>query len=161
MATRLDLWNKGHLAVLAAREKANNRPPTGRSKTQRVSRRVAHLLSKTQCARATTLAGSLGVVEATHDTVNAIGPLFLDPGRVDPQDLLDYYGPHAPPLLENQPSSIISLELLRTCLAAAPPLSSLHRDGWRNEHLVDFARDPAFGSALARMLTAVVDGDVP
>jgi hypothetical protein len=100
------------------------------------------------------------VADATQDTINAIGPLFPDPGTVDPQDLLDLYGPAAPPL-EDQPASVVTLELLRTCLASAPPLSSPHRDGWRNEHLSELARDQACGTALARVLTAVVTGDVP
>ena len=72
--------------------------------------------------------GSLGVAEATHDTIDAIGPLFPDLGVVDPQDLIDLYGLAAPPL-EEHPSPVVTLELLRTCLAAAPPLSSPHRDG--------------------------------
>ena len=134
IASRLDLWNRGQLDVLAARAKANTRIPSGRSKSQRVARRAAQLLRKNQFARAAALAGSLGVADATPDTIAAIPPLFPDPGVVDPQDLLDYFGPEAPPL-EDQPSSVVTLELLRTCLASAPPLSSPHRDGWRNEHM--------------------------
>ncbi len=89
-----------------------------------------------------------------------MGPLFPDPGAVDPKDLMEYYGPLAPPL-EDQPPSVVTLEMLRSVLAAAPPLSSPHRDGWRNEHLVELARDPACGIALARVLTAIVAGDAP
>ena len=48
--------------------------------------------------RAATLAWSLGVADATEDIIKGIGPLFPDPGGVDPQDLMDYYGPDAPPL---------------------------------------------------------------
>jgi hypothetical protein len=99
------------------------------------------------------------VADATPDTINAIGPLFPDSGPLDPQDLLDPYGPAAPPL-EDQPPSVVTLDLLRTCLASAPLLSSPHRDGWRNEHLSELARDQACGTALARVLTAVVTGDV-
>ena len=156
----MDLWNKGHLDILAARAKAHIRPPSGRSKTQREARRAAQLLRKNQIARSAALSGSLGIAEATTDTINAIGPLFPDPGPVDPQDLRDFYGPVAPPM-EDQPLSVVTLELLRTGLAAAPPFSSPHRDGWRNEHLVDFARDPTCGSALTRVLTAVLASDVP
>ena len=146
--------------VLAARAKASIRPPSGRSKSQRAARRAAQLLRKNQFARAAALAGSLGVADATPDTIAGIPPFFPDPGVVDPQDLLDYFGPAAPPL-EDQPSSVVTLELLRTCLAAAPPLSSPHRDGWRNEHLDELAKDNACGTALARVLTAIVAGDVP
>jgi len=56
---------------------------------------------------------------------------------------------------------VVTLDLLRDCLAAAPPLSSPHKDGWRNEHLIELARDSVCGSALAGVLTAVVAGDVP
>jgi hypothetical protein len=73
---------------------------------------------------------------------------------------MDYYGLAAPPL-EDQPSSVVVLELLRSCLAVAPPLSSPSRDDWRNEHLEELAKDPVCGAALARVLTAVVAGDVP
>jgi hypothetical protein len=40
-------------------------------------------------------------------------------------------------------------------------LSSPHKDGWRNELFVEMDKDPACAAALARMLTAVVTGDVP
>jgi len=73
---------------------------------------------------------------------------------------MHYYGPAAPPL-EDAPPNIVTVDLLHTCLAATPPLSSPHRDGWRNEHFVEMARDPACATALARMLTAVVTRDVP
>jgi len=53
------------------------------------------------------------------------------------------------------------MELLRTCLSSAPPLSSPHKDGWRNEHLAELARDATCRTALARVLTAMVAGDVP
>ena len=160
IASRLDLWSRGQLDVLATRARANIRPPSGRSKSQRAARRAAQLLRKNQFARAAALAGSLGVADATPDTIAGIPPLFPNPGIVDPQDLLDYYGPAAPPL-EDPPSSVVTLELLRTVLATAPPLSSPHRDGWRNEHMSELAADPACGAALARVLTAVVTGDVP
>jgi hypothetical protein len=53
-------------------------------------------------------------------------------------------------------------ETLRACLATAPPtLSSPPKDGCRNEHFVDLARDPACGAALARVLAGVVTSDVP
>jgi hypothetical protein len=128
VAARQDLWNKGHLDVLASKAKVNIRPPSGRIKTQRAARRAAELTRKNQFARAVALAWSLRVADATEDTINGIGPLFPDPRRVDPPDLMDYYGPAAPPL-EDQPSSVVTLEMLRTFLAAAPPLSSPHRDG--------------------------------
>ncbi len=67
--------------------------------------------------------------------------------KVSPQDLLDYFGPDAPPL-EDPLSSMVMLDILKTMLATAPPLSSPHKDGWRNENLVEIAKDPTCGAAL-------------
>jgi hypothetical protein len=159
MTIRLDLWNKGELDILAARAKAASRPPSGRSKSQRAARRAAQLLKKNQFARAAALAGSLGVADATEDTLKAIPHLFPEPGGVSQADLMDLYGPAAPPL-QDPPSNTVTVETLTACLAAAPPLSSPHRDGWRNEHFVDLAKDGACGVALARVLTAIIQGDV-
>ncbi len=83
--------------TLAARARSAIRPPFGRSKAQRVARRAAHLLRKNQLARAATLTGSLGVADATEDTIKAIAPLFPEPGIVSPEDLLDFFGTSAPP----------------------------------------------------------------
>ena len=97
IAARLELWNKGHLDALAAISRANIRPPSGIIKARRAARRAAQLLRKNQFARAAALAGSLSVADATHDTINDIGPLFPNPCGVDPEDLHDLYGPTAPP----------------------------------------------------------------
>ncbi len=75
-------------------------------------------------------------------------------------DFLDFYGPVAPPL-EDAPPNVVTADVLLACLEAAPPLSSPHKNGWRNEHFVEMAKDPACAAAMARMLTAVVTGDVP
>jgi hypothetical protein len=40
-------------------------------------------------------------------------------------------------------------------------MSTPHRDGWRNEHFFELVKEPACGSALARLMTAVVTCDVP
>ena len=63
--------------------------------------------------------------------------------------------------MEDPLPNVVTLDILKTCLAAAPPLSSPHKDGWRNDYLVDLARDPACAAALARVLTSVVTSDVP
>ena len=102
----------------------------------------------------------MGVAYATEDIIRAIPTLFPKPGIVSPHDLLDYFGPAAPPLDDPLPTTT-TLETPRACLATAPPLSSPHGDGWRNEHFVDLARDQACGVALARVLTVVVSGDLP
>jgi hypothetical protein len=132
IAAKLDLWNKGQLDTLAARVKSAIRPPSGKSKAQRATRRAAQLLRKNQFVRVATLSGSLGVADITEDTIKAISPLFPERGIVSPTDLLHYYGQATPPLEDSLPN-IVTLDILKTCMAAAPPLSSPHRDGWRNE----------------------------
>ena len=126
VAARLDLWNRGLLDVLVAKAKANIRSPSDRSKTQRATRRAAQLLRKKQFSRAAALAGSLGVADATEDTINGLGPVFPDPSVVDPQDLMDYYGLVAPPWRTNPRQS-----LLWRCFGAVwpqlPPLVSPQR----------------------------------
>jgi hypothetical protein len=103
----------------------------------------------------------LGVAEADEDTIRGIDPLFPAPrGGLAPEDLLAYYDPPAIPLLDKPPPTI-TLDLLRQCLDAAPPLSTPHNDGWRNEHFIELMKDPACGMALADFLIVVHIGDVP
>jgi hypothetical protein len=49
---------------------------------------------------------------------------------------------------------------LRTCIAAASPLSSPHKDGWRLENFIPLVADPYCGEALATFMTVIVKGDV-
>jgi hypothetical protein len=79
--------------------------------------------------------GSLGVAEANENTMKGITSLFLALGIVKPTNLMAYYGPPANPL-PDQPPPTISIDLLKKCLdAVPPPLSTPHKDGWRNEHI--------------------------
>jgi hypothetical protein len=131
MATRLDLWNQGKLEEMAARAKSLTRPPSRRSKVQRAARRAAKLLRKNQFARAASLSSRLGVANATEDIINGIAPLFPKPCVVSQQDLLDYFGPPAPPppLLEDPLPTVVTLDPLRKCLAenTAPILPTQRR----------------------------------
>jgi hypothetical protein len=54
----------------------------------------------------------------------------------------------------------ITLEILRICLAVAPPLSSPHKDWWRTKHLSQLAPNDACGEALATLATSIIQGDV-
>jgi hypothetical protein len=58
-------------------------------------------------------------------------------------------------------STPIHVDKIRECIAAAPPLTSPHRDGWRMEHLEALSRDGAFASALAIFTSNIATGDVP
>jgi hypothetical protein len=78
---------------------------------------------------------------------------------ISDDDLRDYYGPAVAPLPDAELARI-TLEILRTCLATAPPLSSHHRDGWRTEHLSQLVLDDAYGEALAPLATSIILGDV-
>ena len=85
--------------------------------------------------------------------------LFPQPVGVSEEILMDYYG-RAAPLNPNNPAINVSLDNLRACLAAAPPLSSPHKDGWRVEHLTSLVVDPACGEALTSLMTTLAKGDV-
>ena len=123
-------------AELAARATthARLRSSASRNKTARAARRATRLIHKNQFSRAANLAGGLGIADATPNTLLALPSLFPEPLVISEEDLRDYYGPAAPPLLDAEHARII-LDIVRTCLVAAPPLSSPHKDGWRTEHL--------------------------
>jgi len=127
-----------------ARAQARLRPTVARNKLVRAARRASRLIYKNQFSWAANLAGSLGIGDATPDTLHALPSLFPEPLVISEEDLHDYYGHVAPPLPDVEPVRI-TLEILRTCLADAPPLSSPHKDGWRTEHLSQPAPDVACG----------------
>jgi hypothetical protein len=86
-------------------------------------------------------------------------PLFPAPSGVSDEDLLDYYGTTSPPNLDNPPV-FVDLETLRSCMATAPTLSSPQMNGWRIEHLVPLAADPACGEALVVLMIVLMKGEV-
>ena len=45
-------------------------------------------------------------------------------------------------------------------MAAAPPVSSPHKDGWRTEHLSQLTTDNDYGEALVAFATSIILGDV-
>jgi len=75
--------------------------------------KVTQLLHKNQFARAAQLAGSLGVAEASEDTIKYTAPLFPAPRVVAPADMMAYYGPPVNPLMD-QPSPVISMAVVFT-----------------------------------------------
>ena len=54
-----------------------------------------------------------------------------------------------------------SLDTLKECLAAAPPLSLPHRDGWRNELLEALTRDDVCDGVVTSFIANVANGRVP
>jgi len=158
---RLDLWRRGLIPEVTARAKAQAqlRSQENRIKFARATRRAARLIRKNQFSRAANLAGSLGIADATPDTLRALLSLFPKPTTISEEDLKDFYGLAAAPLPDSQPVRI-TVEILRSCPAAAPPLSSPHRDGWRTEHLSQLAPDDAWCEALAAPATSIIRGDV-
>jgi hypothetical protein len=85
------------------------------------------LIHKQQFARAANLVGSLGIADTTEDSLKAPRIIFPQPDGISEEVLFDYYGIAAPPN-PNCPAVNISIENLRACLAAAPPLPSPHKD---------------------------------
>ena len=57
-------------------------------------------------------------------------------------------------------SVTIPVDKLRECMAAAPPLTSPHMDGWRMEHMEALSRDDAFATALATYISNIATRDV-
>jgi hypothetical protein len=55
---------------------------------------------------------------------------------------------------------MVTLYNLRICIAASPPLSSPHNDGWRVEHFIPLVVDPDCGEALATFMAVIVNGGV-
>jgi hypothetical protein len=72
---------------------------------------------------------------------------------------MDYYNQAASPSPEVHPIEV-TIHILRACLAAEPPLSSPHRDGWRIEHKIPLVDNPAYGANMASFMTTVNKGDV-
>ena len=99
------------------------------------------------------------MADATPDTLAALRTLFPKPRAISEEDLLEYYGPAAPPSPDAHPV-VVTLYTLRTCIAASPPLSSPHKDGWRVEQFIPLVVDPDCGEALAAFMTVIVKGDV-
>jgi hypothetical protein len=77
---------------------------------------------------------------------------------VSDADLLEYYGPHVAPSPDAEPVRI-TLDILRTCIADAPPLSSPHKDGWRTEHLATLSANQVCNEALAEFASSLVKGE--
>ena len=101
----------------------------------------------------------MGIADSTPETMHALPSLFSEPTTISEEDLRNYYGPEAAPLPNAQPA-LVTVDILRTCLASSPPLSSPHRDGWRTEHLSQLAPDDACCEALAALATSIIHGDV-
>ena len=99
------------------------------------------------------------VAEANEDTIKGIATLLLALRVAEPANLMAYYGPPTAPL-PDQPPHVIVVDLLRKCLDAAPPLSTPHKDGCKNEHLSELAKDDFCGAALASITNVVYSGDV-
>ncbi len=98
---------------------ARQRPTTYQNKRAHASRRVSCLNHKNQFARADSLASSLGVANATPDTLKSLLHLFPGLKGVTYGDLLELYDP-APPPLTDASLIFVNLDSLKICLANAP-----------------------------------------
>jgi hypothetical protein len=67
--------------------------------------------------------------------LDAILDLFKDPGVVDEATLRRLYGPQFEPTSESMVVSITTKDVLK-CIAEVAPLTTPHKDGWRDEHLM-------------------------
>jgi hypothetical protein len=106
------------------------------------------------------LADSFGVALASTETYHALNQMHPGPRVVRPEDLVELYG-EPPPVVLDRAATTISVDKVRECIAAAPPLTSPHRDGWRMEHLEALALNDEFAVALAVFISNIASGDVP
>ena len=74
------------------------------------------------------LANSFGVAHASAETYHALTLLHHAPGDVRDENLSELYG-EPKPVVSDRTSATIKVSKVRECIAAAPPLTSPHRDG--------------------------------
>ena len=80
------------------------------------------------------LADSFGVALASAETFQALDILHPAREEVNPDDLTKLYG-ESRQVIKDGASTTIRVDKVQECIAAAPPLISPHKDGWRIEHL--------------------------
>jgi hypothetical protein len=106
------------------------------------------------------LADSAGVAPASSEAYHDLNMMHPDPGRVLYEDLVELFG-EPKPMDANASAPNIRVDKVRECIAAAPPLTSPHMDGWRMEHLEALSRDEAFATTLATFISNIATGTVP
>jgi len=134
-------------------------PPGNRNKKAKAARRAATLLRHNQIARATGLAGSKGIEDATHDTLDAIPDLFKEPRHVDEDTLLRLYDPRVTPTRESMAVTLTPEDVYK-CIVAVTPLTTPHRDGWRAERMLALCKDHDCIAPSIDVIVALAAGDV-
>jgi hypothetical protein len=119
----LELWRRGKIHELALRSKiaAGQRLSSKRSKAARAARRAAHLARKNQFTWAASLVGSMGVADATTNTLAAFRTLFPEPEGTSDANLHDLYCPATFPSADDMLIQV-TLDNLKSCIATAPSL---------------------------------------
>jgi hypothetical protein len=107
------------------------------------------------------LADSFGVAPASDETYHALNLMHPASRGVLYEDLVELYE-EPTPVNTTAPAPNIAVDKMRECIAAAPPLTSPHRDGWsRMEHQEALSRDETFAATLATFISNIARGDVP
>ena len=133
----MPLWGAGELVSLASLARASKpvRAFTTSAKIRPTStQRARALILKDQFSRAAMLADSTGVAPVSSETYHALNLMHPAPGGVLYEDLVELFG-EPKPVNATASAPNIGVDKLREYIAAAPPLTSPHRDGWRMEHL--------------------------
>ncbi len=78
---------------------------------------------------------------------------------VDEESLRNLYGPRVTPTREST-AVTITLEDVYKCLAKVAPLTTPHKDGWREEHVIALCKDVDCGAAFTDVIVALDAGDV-
>jgi hypothetical protein len=134
---RLTLWGAGDLeslAALAIASKPVRALTSGTAVKPTSTQRARALIHNGQLSRFAMLADSFGVAPASAETYQALNMMHPAPGVVLYEDLVELYG-EPKPVDATASAPNIGVDKVRECIAAAPPLTSPHRDGWRMEHL--------------------------
>ena len=159
---RMTLWGAGDLESLAALARAFRPVRTitsGTTARPTSTQRARALLNKGQFSRAAMLADSFGVAPASAETYHALNLMYPAPGGVLYEDMVELFG-EPKPVDATASAPNIGVDKVRECIAAAPLLTSPHRDGWRMEHLEELSRDGAIADALATFISNIATGNV-
>jgi len=160
---RLALWGAGEVESLATLARASMlmRAFTSGATTRPTStQRAKALIHKGQFSRAAMLADSFGVAPASSEKYHALNLMHHAPGGFLYEDLVELFG-EPKPVEATASAPNIGVDKVRECIAAALPVTSPHRDGWRMEHLEALARDHAFAATLATFISNIATRNVP
>jgi hypothetical protein len=101
----------------------------------------------------------MGIADATHDTLDALPGLFMEPGVVDEATLRRLHGPKVNPTGETM-ASIVTPDMVLKCLASVAPFTTPHKDGWGAERLLSLCAVQDYAATCTYLVATLMAGDV-